>query len=73
MVIIPNQDFKHEGQSFTKGVECEVSDEVAEYFASAGWVGDSDATIFHGLLVPLNAPTSLDIHDIRIAHKPEVN
>jgi hypothetical protein len=65
MKIIPNQDFKYDVNTYSRGVEYEVSDEEAALFIGAGWVGDELG----------NAPAeqSLDIHDMTLGHESEVN
>lgn len=39
MNIIPNQRFRHDGQTYEEGQEYDVSDELANYFTNVGWVG----------------------------------
>lgn len=50
-LIIPNQDFKHEGWDFLKGEQYHVSDEDAAYFSAAGWTGDRGKPATHALEV----------------------
>jgi hypothetical protein len=40
MKIVPNQKFKHDGQTYEEGQEYDVSSELAFYFTNVGWVGD---------------------------------
>jgi hypothetical protein len=42
--IIPNQTFKHDGETYERGESYEVSDEDATYFRAAGWVGERQPT-----------------------------
>lgn len=63
MKIVPNQDFKHD-RLYEEGKEYDVSEEDAEYFQSAGWVGDKPET---------GIEQSLDIHDGILGHLSEVN
>ena len=40
MKIIPNQRFRHDGQTYEEGQEYDVPDELGQYFDNVGWVGD---------------------------------
>jgi hypothetical protein len=40
MKIVPNQKFKHDGQTYEEGQEYDVADELGSYFNNVGWVGD---------------------------------
>lgn len=40
MQIIPNQRFRHDGQTYEEGQEYDVSDELGNYFTNVGWVGE---------------------------------
>jgi hypothetical protein len=52
MQIIPNQKFRHDGQTYEEGQEYDVSDELGQYFQNVGWVGDDPqlANRKHGTL-----------------------
>lgn len=63
MKIVPNQDFKHD-RLYEKGKEYDVSEEDAEYFEAAGWVGERPETGNHHFL---------EVHDGVIGHSSEVN
>lgn len=62
--IIPNQDFKHEREAYTKSESYEVPDEQAYYFKMCGWVGGEPAAT--------GQPATLDIHDGDHGHESEV-
>lgn len=64
MKIIPNQDFKDNGETYLKGQEYEVPAEDAEYFTACGWVGERTET---------TGDVSLDIQDGQLGHTAEVN
>jgi hypothetical protein len=40
MKIVPNQRFRHDGQTYEAGQEYDVADELGAYFNNVGWVGD---------------------------------
>lgn len=40
MKIIPNQRFRHDGQTYEEGQEYDVDGALAFYFTNVGWVGD---------------------------------
>lgn len=61
MKIIPNQKFRHDGQTYEEGQEYDVSSELAFYFTNVGWVGDdkerananhNTRAVDHGLIIP---------------------
>jgi len=64
MQITPNQDFKHQGQTYAKGQEYEVPNADAEHFELCGWVGDA-----------LNAEAvhTLEVQNVQLGHESEVN
>lgn len=39
MKIIPNQKFRHDGQTYEEGQNYDVPDELGQYFKNVGWVG----------------------------------
>ena len=39
MKIVPNQKFRHDGQTYEAETEYDVSDELGQYFKNVGWVG----------------------------------
>jgi hypothetical protein len=51
MKIVPNQKFKHDGQTYEEGQEYDVADELGAYFNNVGWVGDDKekAVRSHGM------------------------
>lgn len=61
--IVPNQTFKHEGEVYVEGEEYDVSEEDAEYFIEAGWVGERAEQSSH----------FLEVHNGVIGHNSEVN
>lgn len=63
MKIVPNQDFKHD-RLYEKGKEYDVSEEDAEYFESAGWVGEQSE---------IGKEHLLDVHSGVIGHSSMVN
>lgn len=62
--IIPNQPFKHDGETYEKDHEYKVSFDDAKYFEAAGWIGDRPET---------GKEQTLDIHDVYMGHQAEVN
>ena len=40
MKIIPNQKFRHDGQTYEEGQEYDVPSALAFYFSNVGWVGE---------------------------------
>ena len=62
--IIPNQDFKHDREQYTKGEEYDVAPELAYYFKMCGWVGERAET---------GKEQTLEIRDGQIGHSSEVN
>lgn len=61
--IIPNQTFKHGGDTYEEGESYEVSEDDAEDFKDAGWVGEKLA----------GSDATLDVQDMQIGHSAEVN
>lgn len=39
MKIVPNQRFRHDGQTYEEGQEYDVPDDLGHYFKNVGWVG----------------------------------
>lgn len=62
--IIPNQKFKHAGETYEANKPYEVSPELAFYFKMSGWIGDGppDTDKVH----------TLDVHDSRLGQISEV-
>lgn len=60
--ITPNQTFKHGTKTFEKGKKYKVSPDDANYFKSAGWVGE----------VTGSEPATLNVHDGKLGQKSEV-
>jgi hypothetical protein len=61
--ITPNQPFKHGVRTYESGEKYEVSDEDAEYFKGAGWVGERAA----------GEGATLEVDNLQLGHSAEVN
>lgn len=63
-IIIPNQTFKHDSETYREGQEYKVSDGDAQYFEENGWVGVRSQSAKVQLL---------NIQDVKLGHLAEVN
>jgi hypothetical protein len=45
MKIIPNQRFRHDGQTYETDQEYDVPNELGQYFTNVGWVGNDRGII----------------------------
>jgi hypothetical protein len=63
MIVVPNQTFKHGSETYEAGESYDVSDNDAQYFQQAGWIGERTA----------GEGVTLKVADIQLGHSAEVN
>jgi hypothetical protein len=63
MIVVPNQMFKHGSETYEAGESYDVSDDDAQYFQQAGWIGGRTA----------GEDVTLEVADIQLGHSAEVN
>lgn len=71
MKIIPNQSFKHERETYEKGKEYDVSEDLAHYFTNVGWVGGPESELERTTLTKDDVAT-LKVHNGAVGVRSEV-